>query len=67
VQSTNGDITSLLYNGIQAQDPTKFSQLVCPRAFTLLSGRLIHRRRAPASVLLRVLGSKPALDVGPRA
>ncbi|KAJ7347509.1 polysaccharide lyase family 4 protein, partial [Mycena albidolilacea] len=27
VQSTNGDITSLLYNGIQAQDPTKSSQL----------------------------------------
>ncbi|KAJ7884157.1 polysaccharide lyase family 4 protein [Mycena olivaceomarginata] len=26
-QSTNGDITSLLYNGIHAQDPTKFSQL----------------------------------------
>lgn len=28
VQSTNGDITSMLYNGIQAQDQSKFSQIV---------------------------------------
>ncbi|KAJ7869982.1 polysaccharide lyase family 4 protein [Mycena leptocephala] len=27
VQSTNGDITSMIYNGIQTQDQTKFSQL----------------------------------------
>jgi rhamnogalacturonan endolyase len=33
VQSTNGDLISIKYNGVETQDQTKFSQIVCVSSF----------------------------------